>query len=95
MAYEKAIKQSLETPWILSTCNQGESCWCRVIKCNPSLMYKESEDSDEEEFYPVGSGQLHKEIAEQFVHLHNNHLKVLEVNDKIRKYFKKKENELK
>jgi hypothetical protein len=92
MDIEEAIKKSLETPWRLGTCSQGESCWCRVIKCEPLLMYKESEDSEYEEFWVVGPGQLQKEIAERFVFLHNQNLKSANILDKIKTHFKNIEN---
>jgi hypothetical protein len=37
-------------------------------------MYKENEDSDEEEYWPVHSGELGKDTAEHFVEVHNKHL---------------------
>lgn len=91
MTYEEAIKKSLETKWALGTCSSGEECWCRAIKCDPPLMYKQSENSDEEEFWPVGPGQLHKEIAERFLFLHNQNLKSSAILGRIKKEFKNRE----
>lgn len=91
MTYEEAIKQSLETKWVLGTCSSGEECWCRTIKCDPPLMFEEW--GEEEEYLPVEQGHLTKLMAERFVYLHNSHLKMLEINSHIEKYFKRLENE--
>ena len=71
MNYSEAIKKSLEVKWVVGECATGEECWCRVIKCDPPLMYTENEDSDEDEYWPVRSGELGKETVEHFVELHN------------------------
>ena len=70
MNYQEAIDKSLTVKWKVDTCSQGEQCWCRVIRGEEPILYKELDDSDEE-YYVVGSGQLNKETAEYFVSLHN------------------------
>jgi len=42
MNYGEAIDKSLTVKWKVDTCQQGEECWCRVIKCDPPLMYIEN-----------------------------------------------------
>ena len=74
MTYVEAIKKSLTTKWIIGTCSQGEECWCRTVKCDPPVMFKEREDSDEEEYYPIRAGEVGKETVEHIVNLHNNSL---------------------
>jgi hypothetical protein len=71
MNYEEAIQKSLTVKWKVDTCSQGEQCWCRVIKCEEPLMFKEKEYLDEDEYYIVGTGDLNKETAEHIVKIHN------------------------
>ena len=44
-------------PWAVSTCHQGESCWCRII------MVAGHEDEDSLEHCIVHSGAIGKENA--------------------------------
>jgi hypothetical protein len=74
MNYTEAIKESLKVKWVSAPCPTGEECWCRVIKCDPPLMFKENENSDEEEYRPVRAGELGKDTVEHFVELHNKHI---------------------
>jgi hypothetical protein len=69
MTYQEAINKSLTLKWKVGTCLQGEECWCRIITCDPPLMYEEV--GVEEEFYVVGSGQIMKEVAEHIVNIQN------------------------
>jgi hypothetical protein len=74
MNYEQAIEKSLTEKWKIGVCSQGEECWCRVIRCEPPLMFREREDSDSEEYYVVRSGELNKSTAEHIVKLQNEDL---------------------
>jgi len=71
MNYQEAIEKSLTVKWKVDTCHEGERCWCRVIRGEEPILYKELDDSDEEEYYIVGSGELNKETVEHIVSLHN------------------------
>jgi len=76
MNYEDAIEESLKRKWVVGTCSQGESCWCRIIKCDPPLMYVEFDSyDDEEEYWVVRSGELNKTTVEHIVKIHNESLK--------------------
>ena len=68
--YEQAITESLSRKWKIDTCQQGEECWCRVIKCDPPLFFVEK-NCDDQEYYVVRSGELVKETVEHLVKLHN------------------------
>ena len=70
MTYQEALKKSFQVKWKIGTCSEGEECFCRTIKPIEPILY---EDSTQWvlEYYIVGSGRLHKEIAEHFVKLHN------------------------
>ncbi len=71
--YEQAITESLSRKWKIDTCQQGEECWCRVIKCDPPLFFMEK-NCDDQEYYVVRSGELVKETVEHLVKLHNQSL---------------------
>jgi hypothetical protein len=72
MNYEEAIKESLKVKWVVGPCPTGEECWCRVVKCDPPVMYRErEEDEDEEEYWPIRSGEVGKETVEHIVEAHN------------------------
>ena len=79
MNYQEAIEKSLTVKWKVDTCSQGEQCWCRVIKCEEPIFFKENDGSDDEEYYVVGSGGIGKETVEHFVSLHN---KTFNTNEK-------------
>jgi hypothetical protein len=68
MEYKEAEQKAFTIKWEVGTCNQGERCWCRTIKPIEPILF---EDGDSQEYWIVGSGELHKEIAEYFVQLHN------------------------
>ena len=68
MEYKEAEQKAFTIKWEVGTCNQGERCWCRTIKPIEPILF---EDGDSQEYCIVGSGELHKEIAEYFVQLHN------------------------
>ncbi len=75
MTYGEALKKSFSSKWVVATCPQGEECWCRVIKCDPPLMYRDSlEDLTEKEYKPVSSGSIGKDTVERIVELHNQDL---------------------
>ena len=71
MNYQEAIEKSLTVKWKVDTCGHGIQCWCRVVKCEEPIFFKENDDSDDEEYYVVNSGRLNKETVEHFVSLHN------------------------
>lgn len=75
MDYSQAQKKSLEVEWEISTCSQGEECWCRIIKPVVPLLFQEV--GQDEEYHIVSSGSLDKDAAEHFVKLHNENLKKL------------------
>jgi hypothetical protein len=75
MTYAEAIQKSLTVKWKVDTCDQGEECWCRIVKCEEPLMYKEREDSDEDEYWPIRAGEVGKETVEHIVKLHNKSIK--------------------
>jgi hypothetical protein len=78
MNYQEAIEKSLTVKWKVDVCIQGEQCWCRVIKCEEPIFFKKNNDSDNEEYYVVNSGELNKETVEHFVSLHNKTFKTNE-----------------
>jgi hypothetical protein len=75
MNYENAIEESLNKKWVVGTCIQGDTCWCRIIKCDPPLMYVEFNGSDEEEYLVVRPGELCKTTVDHIVKIHNESLK--------------------
>ena len=68
MEYKEAEQKAFTIKWEVGTCNKGERCWCRTIKPIEPIFF---DDRDSQEYWIVGSGELHKEIAEYFVQLHN------------------------
>ena len=71
MTYQEAIQKSLTVKWKVGTCDEGERCWCRTIVCEQPIMFKESEEDDEDEYWVVAPGDLNKETVEHIVKLHN------------------------
>lgn len=69
MTYDEALTYSLTIPWRVSLCNQGESCWCRIIE-----PVTEIKDKDGEQVYIAASGCIPTVYAEYLVNLHNQHL---------------------
>ena len=43
-------------PWTVTTCNEGESCWCRIIAC-PATEGSDGND------WVIASGAVHKRDA--------------------------------
>lgn len=68
MTYQEAIAKSLTVRWKLGTCEQGEKCWCRSVRCETPIMF------DEEELWVVAVGRINKETAEHIVMLHNREI---------------------
>ena len=68
MKFEEAEQIALTIKWQIGTCNQGERCWCRTIKPIEPILF---DDGGQDEYWIVESGELHKNIAEYFVQLHN------------------------
>ena len=75
MTYAEAIQKSLTVKWKMYTCKEGEQCWCRTIKCEEPLMYKERDDAEENEYWVIGPGELNKETVEHLVKIHNESIK--------------------
>ena len=72
--YDEAHKYSLTIPWKLTTCNTGESCWCRIILPTEKILYKNKVGDTETvvEFdYIIPDGSIDKETAEYVIDLHN------------------------
>ena len=72
MTYQEAINKSLTVKWEISTCGQGEQCWCRVIKPVEPIVFEDGDST--QEFYVVGPGELQSEIAHHLVILHNAYI---------------------
>jgi len=92
--YDEAIKHSFNTPWKLSLCNTGESCWCRIILPVETIKYKNISSSTgketiEEIEWIIPDGSIDKETAEYFLELHhaslNNKKAILDNMENIRK----------
>jgi hypothetical protein len=62
-------KALLDVRWKTETCNQGESCWCRLV-----VPEEDCVDEVGMEVFVSASGELSKDIAEHFVELHNSWL---------------------
>lgn len=69
MTYQEAINESINRTWVIGTCSEGEKCWCRTIRCVPPLLFEDGEHK--EEYYVVRTGEVHKELVEYIVKLHN------------------------
>jgi hypothetical protein len=74
MTYEEAQELSLIVKWKTATCSQGEECWCRAIVPVVPISYAEDEMNVGQEYTIVRPGEIHKELAEYFVSLHNFNL---------------------
>ena len=70
LTYKEAQEKSLTVRWKVSFCPQGENCWCRIIEPEEKIS-----DSDDNEIYIVGSGEMSRIYAEYLVDLHNKNLK--------------------
>jgi len=72
MTYEEAEAKALSVKWKIGTCGEGEKCWCRTIVPVEPILYSEYQMIDtESEYMIVGSGEIHKEVAERIVEDHN------------------------
>ena len=69
MTYDEATAYALTVDWKVSFCDQGESCWCRIIE-----PVEEIKDKDGEDIYIAASGCIPTVYAEYLVQLHNQHL---------------------
>jgi hypothetical protein len=79
MTRKEATKELYRRPWKASTCSQGESCWCRIIKTVEPIEYQvTTKEEDEVRFDTldeiVSMGCIDKDFAEYVVTLHNNFL---------------------
>ena len=79
MKYSEAIKEIYRKPWKVSTCSQGESCWCRIIESVEPVEYQLGSGEDDEirfqkisEIVPMGA--IDKNFAEHAVKIHNDYL---------------------
>lgn len=72
MTYQEAINKSLTVKWEISTCGQGEQCWCRAIKPVEPIVFEDGDST--QEFYVVGPGELQSEIANHLVIVHNDYI---------------------
>jgi len=93
VSHEEVVKKSFETKWMLGTCKDGESCWCSSIRCDPPLMHKDPDSSEQQEYFPVKEGYMDKKTAEYFVRLHNNAVDFSKTFDKMRKHFEVRKDE--
>jgi len=66
--YKYALKLALEKLWVLEECNQGEKCWCRIIRPEPRIFY------GVDEIIICPSGTVNSEHAQHIVELHNRSL---------------------
>lgn len=73
MNYSQAIKKSLLVEWEIGTCPQGDQCWCRIIKPIIPIFFKDGDC--EEEYHILRGGELHKEIVEHIINLHNQNIR--------------------
>jgi hypothetical protein len=75
MTYSEAIKELYNKPWKVSTCSQGEFCWCRIIESVEPIVYREE---DEDKFSLISKvipmGIISSDFAEHVVKLHNEFL---------------------
>ena len=69
MDYSEAIEKSFTVKWVVDTCPQGEQCWCRMVRCEPAIIYKDRDIEDE--YYPIHAGEVGSETVEHIVKLHN------------------------
>ena len=70
MNYKQALKHALKVKWKVSLCNEGKSCWCRIIEPMEDIKH-----DDNDGIYITKSGSINKEHAEYIVKLHNDNLK--------------------
>jgi hypothetical protein len=79
MTRKEATEELYKRPWKAVTCNQGESCWCRIIQTVEPIEYEFPTREDDEvrfdtldEIVPMGA--IDKDFAEYVVTLHNSFL---------------------
>lgn len=72
MEHREALEYCNTIKWKLSTCTQGEECWCRIVE-----PVEEVKDSEGNEIYIIGSGSVMKESAEHIVKVHNLYIESL------------------
>jgi hypothetical protein len=74
MNYNEVIQKSLEVRWMVGMCQDGKSCWCRTIRAETPLLFKENRHGDEDEYWIVRPGELNRETVEHIVKIHNEWL---------------------
>jgi hypothetical protein len=79
MKYSEARKEVFNRPWKVSTCNSGESCWCRMIELVEPVEYQvTTKEDDEVRFHTISEvvpmGALDADVAMYMVALHNDFL---------------------
>jgi hypothetical protein len=79
MKYSEAKQELYNRPWKTSTCGQGESCWCRIIKTIEPIEYQVNKSEEDKirfdkisEVVPMGA--IDADFAEYVVTLHNDYL---------------------
>jgi hypothetical protein len=75
MNYELALQKSLTVLWELDVCNEGEQCWCRIIRTVEKIEYVSESEGPSILDCVVDYGSIDKETAEYVVGLHNRSLK--------------------
>jgi hypothetical protein len=63
-------QQTLNVKWKAFTCNQGEKCWCRIIKPEVEIL-----DEEGQPCFIIPSGAIDKYFANYIVALHNATIK--------------------
>ena len=79
MKYSEAKQELYNRPWKTSTCGQGESCWCRIIKTVEPIEYQVNKSEVDEDTFELISevipmGIIGSDFAEHVVNLHNEFL---------------------
>lgn len=79
MKYSEAKKEIFNRVWRVSTCNSGESCWCRIIELVEPIEYQvNTKEEDEVRFDTISQvvpmGVLDADVAMHVTKLHNNFL---------------------
>lgn len=72
LTYLEAQELALKVKWKLTTCNQGEKCWCRRIEPEEPIHY--DYDNFSEELSIVSTGSIEENFAKHIVELHNKSL---------------------
>lgn len=77
MTYKKAKKLALQSKWKAIVCNQGESCWCKIVAPEVPIEYEYISNGQKKKAQLdciISPGDVDKEFAEHIVSLHNSSL---------------------